>query len=133
MPNYPGAANTTTQSPTVPGALYPGDKGQCFNAEQPAVPQASISFAIGPGVYENYPQSASVEGFFSGAPGAFEIDLQTADTDADAFYTSEATTITAVSANNTFRAEYPSIKAKFARLLLKTRTNGVNLTASIAR
>ena len=135
MPNYPGTANATTTNttPPLPQALYPGDSGLCFNAEQPAVPQASIAFALGSHGNDYTLQPVSVEGFFSGAPGAFEIDLQTSDTDADGMYASESTTITTVSTNNTFRAEFPSVKAKFARLLLKSRANAVNLTARIWR
>jgi hypothetical protein len=133
MPNYPGPANSTTTNttPPLPQAIYVGDQQTVFNAEQLAVPQASIAVALGPGPGEVGPKTVSVEGFFSGAPGVYEIDLQTSDTDADAMYAQEGTGITTVSANNTFRAEFTGVSANFARLLLKSRANAVNLTARI--
>lgn len=136
MPNYPGTVGSQV-SPTVPPpvAIYPGDSQTVFSAEQPVIPQASdrVHLALGP--WENYPPSVSIEGFFSGAPGAFEIDIQDADTDADAFYQTvpSAGVISAVSTNNTFRAELVPIKGKFVRAYLKTRTNGVNLTLRFFR
>ena len=138
MPNYSGPANATTTNtvPPLPVALYPGDKGIVFNAEQPAAPpQASISVALGerPG---GGVKTLSVEGFWSGAPGNFEVDLQTSDTDADGSYQAEGAGITQASAGvnttaNTFRAEFANVSANFARLVLKTRANAVNLTAGI--
>lgn len=136
MPNYPGTPNSTVlnTTPPLPVALYPGDTVVLFNAEQPAVPQASIAVALSQSSPEGVVPSLAIEGFFSGAPGAFEIDLQTADTDADAFYQSNATTIAAVNAaTQAFRQEYANIRAKFARILLKSRANAVNLTARLSR
>jgi len=132
MPNYPNAAGTSTLPAFPPSSLGPGDSGLAFNAEQPAVPQASVEFALA-NKDSNYPQSLSVELQFSGAPGAFSASLQTADTDGDIFYQTEGAAISTVSANNTARVEFSSVKAKFARLLLSTRTNAVNLTARISR
>ncbi|HEY2496544.1 MAG TPA: hypothetical protein VGK24_05705 [Candidatus Angelobacter sp.] len=134
MPNYPGAANSTVANtvPPLPQAIYVGDQQTVFNAEQPAVPQASISVALGSGPGEVGPKTLSVEGYFSGAPGAFEIDLMTSDTDADGMYQAEGAGITVVNAGSqAFRAEFTGVSANFARLLLKTRTNAVNLTARI--
>src|SRR5262245_21814300 len=138
MANYPGPANATTTNtvPPLPQALYPGDKQIVFNAEQPAAPQASISVALGVGLGAPNGATISVEGFWSGAPGNFEVDLQTADTDADGMYqiegngiTQNSTTVNATA--NSFRAEFANVSAGFARLLLKSRANAVNLTASI--
>jgi len=137
MPSYPGTANATTTNttPPLPVALYPGDKQLVFNAEQPAAGTASISVALGVRPAGG-PNTVSVEGFWSGAPGNFEIDLQTADTDADGMYQIEGSGITQASVTvnttaNTFRAEFANVTANFARLLLKTRANAVNLTAAI--
>jgi hypothetical protein len=138
MPNYPGAVNATTTNtvPPLPNALYFGDQKEVFNAEQPAAPQASISVALGVGPAGGGPRTVSVEGLWSGAPGNFEVDLQTSDTDADGMYQLEGAGITQASAGvnttaNTFRAEFANVSANFARLLLKSRTNAVNLTARI--
>lgn len=86
----------------------------------------------------NVPQgkTLSIEGFWSGAPGNFSIDLQTSDTDADGMYQIEGTELTQAAATvnttaNTFRAEFTNITAAFARAFLKTRANAVNLTLKI--
>jgi hypothetical protein len=82
----------------------------------------------------------SIRGTFSAAPGAFTIQVQTADQDVDAAYVSEnfggATpgTITTVNANNSFSVELIPIAARFIRLLMVLQNaNAVNLTATISR
>lgn len=139
MPNYPGAANATSTNttPPLPQAIYPADQTILFNAEQPAAPpQASIAVALGEGPGIPAGKNISVEGFWSGAPGNFEIDLQTSDTDADGMYQLEGAGITQASAGvnlvaNTFRQEFNNVSANFARVLLKSRANAVNLTVKI--
>lgn len=137
MSVYPGTANATTTNttPPLPAALYPGDQQTVFSAEQPVAGTASISVAFGVRPAGG-PNTISVEGFWSGAPGNFEVDLQTADTDADGMYQIEGTGITQASTTvnttaNTFRAEFANVTANFGRLLLKSRANAVNLTARI--
>ncbi len=117
-----------------PPALYPGDSGVAFNAEQPASGVASQAFALG-NVWENYPQSISMEVQFAGVPGAFEFDIQTADTDTANAYNTEANgTLTTVNAGNWGRVELTGIKAKFARVLCKTQNaNAVNATVKLNR
>lgn len=135
MANYPGAANSRVQNatPPLPQALYAGDTARVFNAEQPVILTASIAVALGLSSTEGVIPSLSVQGFFSGVPGVFEIDLQTSDIDADAFYQAEGAAIVAVDANNGFRAEFANVKAKFARLFIKARANAVNFTGDISR
>lgn len=132
MPNYnpTPVAGVISLFPGYP----PGTSPKLFNAEQPAVPQAGQQVAIGPGA-TSQDVNLSVEGFFSGAPGTFELDVQTADTDSDQFYENVpgAGVIIAVDSNNHFRAELPNIVAKFARPYLRTRTNAVNLTVWFTR
>lgn len=154
MPNYPGAANATAPvaSNLSPIGLSKGDSQYVFGVlaagatqlpvndgnvagEQPAAPQASIAVQLqaqdgGP------PPMISVEGRFSGAPGAFNVQIQEADTDADAFYITPANasyTITAVSSQNTFRVDLSPTGGKFVRVLLSSRTNAVNFTCKITR
>jgi hypothetical protein len=74
------------------------------------------------------PGTCSVEVEFSGDPGAFSIDLQTADTDADKYYVTK-TTLSAVNSSFVGRLEVPQIVAKFARLVLVSKANAVNVTA----
>ncbi len=129
MPNY----NTLAAIP-IP-AIYPGDQFLLFNAEQPTAPQASQQVCLA-----NAPNATSLPGVaveisFSAAPGAFNVQVQEADTDIDAAYITIPTTgtITAVSATNFARVEFPTLKAKFLRILLSSRTNAVNLTAKVTR
>jgi hypothetical protein len=74
----------------------------------------------------------SIDGQFSGAPGAFEVDVQVAAKDADTNYQTVSNgNITTVDAtNNTFHLDY-SGNAKFVRLLMRTRTNSVTVTATV--
>src|SRR4029077_10206842 len=71
-----------------PSAIWPGDFAQVWNAEQPAPGSggASASQRVAVGTKEGGPAGFAVTGFFSGAPGAFEIDVQVSDVDADAQY-----------------------------------------------
>lgn len=80
-------------------------------------------------------QGFSITGKFSGAPGAFEIDVQVADVDADTNYQTCANgNITSVDAtNNTFHFDGPTVTATFMRLLMRTRTNSVSVTSTISR
>lgn len=75
----------------------------------------------------------SVDGKFSGAPGAFEVDVQVAATDSDTNYqTCSSCNITTVDATNqTFHLDAVLVNAKFARLLMRSRTNSVSITATI--
>jgi len=120
-----------------PSAIWPGDFAQVWNAEQPTAGSggASASQRIALGMKEGGPGGFSVTGFFSGAPGAFEIDVQVSDVDADAQYQTCANgNLTTVdSTNNTFHFDGSTVLATFVRLLLRSRTNAVNVTADIRR
>ena len=74
----------------------------------------------------------NVDGKFSGAPGAFEVDVQVAVKDADTNYQTVASgNITTVDAtNNTFHFDGTLVKARYARLLMRSRTNSVSITAT---
>jgi hypothetical protein len=77
-------------------------------------------------------ESISIEVEFNGAPGAFEIDIQDADTDADAFYqTIPNAKIMAVSAQNIARFELNPFTGKFVRVVLKSLTNNVGLRVKV--
>jgi hypothetical protein len=77
----------------------------------------------------------SVDGKFSGAPGAFEVDVQVAAFDVDAQYqTISGGNVTTVDAINfTFHVDATLTNSTFARLLMRTRTNAVSITASISQ
>lgn len=122
----------SANSPAI--ALYSGDTGYAWSSENPAVGSSSQQFALPRAPWASVPLPLSVEIVFAGAPGAFEIDAQTADTDADANYVKETNgAITAVSANNVARLELPSTVARFLRLNLVSLTNPVAITARVTR
>lgn len=154
MSNYPGVANATTPvaSNLSPIALSkPGDYHYVFGVlaasatqlpvqdlnvagESPAPPQASIAVEL-PGAENAGPPMVSVEGLFSGAPGAFNIQIQEADTDADGMYITPTNTIYTITAvvGNAFRVDLSPTGGKFMRVLLSSRTNNVSLRCKITR
>jgi hypothetical protein len=69
---------------------------------------------------------------FGGAPGVIALQLQTSDTDVDTDYVNEGVAISTVNASNVARGEFPSVAAKFARLLATTVTNAVTATVDLA-
>lgn len=112
-------------------ALYQGDSILFWNDENPAVGTSSLQAALGPAIGTSG-ESGSVEIVFGGAPGAFEIDVLTSDTDVDADYVSKSQ-ITTVSTSNVARAEISPLVAKFWRLKLISLTNAVSITAKGTR
>jgi hypothetical protein len=80
-----------------------------------------------------YPIGFSVEVSFSGAPGTFEVDVQTSDTDQDSFYVLNTKITTGLNASNVGRLEVLSYWALFARISVPTLQNAVNVTAKITR
>ena len=83
----------------------------------------------------SYPWGFSVEVSFSGAPGAFEVDIMGADTD-NPNYFNKVVSIIAVNSNNVGRFDcigttlvYP----KYVALYMKTLGNSVTVTGQITR
>ena len=89
------------------------------------------------GPYLGNPTNISVDLFFSGDPGAIEIDVQFANADVDAEYATPDSSyeIIAVSATPNFSAHFdgPYPNAKFMRLKSVTITNSVKVTAVVKR
>jgi hypothetical protein len=73
----------------------------------------------------------SMEINFAADPGAFAIDLQVADTDADKYYVTKSTLNTGLNAGFTGRVEVTNLVSKFARLKMVSRTNSVACTAKL--
>jgi hypothetical protein len=133
MPKY----NATTPVPI--SAIYPGDQQVVWNAEPNTVATsgtASVEVAIG-NAYGGFDPGLRLDLLFSANPGAFSIALETADQDVDGAYVTLQVPITTATASGTpyyARAEYPNIRASFARVVVTTQTgNAVNLTATICR
>ncbi len=94
-------------------------------------PFKSAQVAIAPN-FSSGKTRVAVEIIWSGAPGLISVQLQTADTDADANYIQEGAAITTVSASNVTRAEFPDVVARFARIYIATLPNSVTATAKIS-
>jgi len=128
MPAYSATA--------IRNAIYPGDQKAVFSAETPASGTSSICVAIG-NAYGGFDPGLRLDLFFVGDPGAFSVSLATTDTDAANAYTTAQTAITAATGSASAyyaRAEYPNIRAAFARVLVTTQNaNDVNMTATIVR
>jgi hypothetical protein len=80
--------------------------------------------------YAGTQQRLSVEVVFSGNPGTFQLNLQTADSDVDANYQTEGANISSVT-NNVARLEVNQVVANFARLVFSALGNSVTATAKI--
>jgi hypothetical protein len=78
-------------------------------------------------------KSFFIDAQFSGAPGAFEVDIQAASVDIDSQYQTilngNQTAVDPV--NFTFHYDGVNLKSKFLRLLMRARTNPVAITARI--
>ena len=129
-----------------PCAIAIGDQKMVWSAETPT-PGVTMAATTIPVALSSSPvgelQSISASIAFSGAPGAFEVDLLTSDSDSSGMSVSavnnqaswanyvQKATVTAVNASNVARIEVTGIKAKFAVLQLVSRTNSVSATATI--
>ena len=121
MPIY-GTAST-------PPTLTRGALIALFAAEAATATKKSQQFGMR---RNDAPVPLSVEIKFSADPGNFSISLQTADTDADAYYVNSLT-VTQTGMNSTFvcRIESLGVVARFARLSITSITNAVNVTATV--
>ena len=121
----------------VPFAIYPGDVQVVWNAETPTVsetPSASQRVAIGQAQGTTGMDGVSADIQFNGDPGAFEVDFQVSETDVDIDYTTVGGgIITAVDSNFNAHLDVPFVNAKFARLLMVSRTNAVAVMGTIKR
>jgi len=104
-------------------------------------PSASIAVQLYRIKGQYYPFGMSLQVWFQNAagvfvtPGNFEIDLQTADIDADQYYVTTSSLVNAASLNSSFsgRIELPTFWALFTRVYIKTLTNPVFVSALVTR
>jgi hypothetical protein len=127
MPEYNAAA---TSKPN----LQTGYPSTLWNAEAPGdgSPVAGISsqaFALHRD--PNLPSCFSVQVEFSGNPGAFQLDVQTADTDAEKYYVTNQSVTTGLNASFVLRIEVLNVVAKFMRLQMVSMANAVTVTAKV--
>lgn len=122
-----------TQNP--PPMLGPGGAATLWTAETPTPGTGTTAASQQVILLTNPGKSGtpfSIDGKFSAAPGAFEIDVQVSAVDADANYqTCSNCNVTTVDATNfTFHLDAVLVNARFMRLLMRTRTNAVSITAT---
>jgi hypothetical protein len=124
MPGYPGSGLATE--------IYENKQAFFWQGETVAAGTASVAFQLRRtrGLY--YPFGFSVELSFAGAPGAFEADIQTADSDTPSSYIYLGKII---AASSLFAARYENTTAwcKYVRLQMVSLTNVVGVTAMLTR
>ena len=125
MPNYTGSSQACL--------IRDNQQKWLWNNETVAAGTASIAFQIERVNRSFYPWGISLEIFFSGAPGTFEVDLQDADIDMDSHYVTVDAISTGMNASYVTRIELPSFYAKYVRVKLVTLTNPVNMSVLLTR
>lgn len=125
---YPGAGKAVL--------IRPGQYALFLQNQAIVAGQSSVAFQLErtkSGFY--YPVGYSVEFQFSGSPGSFEVDVQTSDTDQDAFFVTNTKVTSASNLNSNFtgRIEMVTYWALYTRLSVPTLANPVNITAKITR
>jgi hypothetical protein len=128
MPNY--GANGTAQ------LLRRNSQVFLWQNEAVAATQLSVAYQMERVDGAFYPWGFAVEVQFAAAPGAFELDIMGAETDAG--FPSPGNyvkigSITAVNASNVGRFESTLLYPKFIAGLMLTLTNAVNVTAKVTR
>jgi hypothetical protein len=125
MPGYAGTAQAAL--------IRDNRQKYLWNNETVAVGEASIAFQIERVNRTFYPWGISLEIFFSGNPGAFEVDFQDADIDQDSHYVTVDAITVGLNASYVTRIELPSFYAKYVRVKLVTLTNPVNVSVLLTR
>lgn len=128
MPGYAGDGLAKLMNANSQVSLFSGET-------LGTVPAASIAVQLSRPTSMYYPWGASFEIWFSGNPGAFEVDVQTADIDADIHYCtiSALNSTAALNAHFVGRIELPNFWARFVRVYVKTLTNSVSVYAVVTR
>jgi hypothetical protein len=113
-----------------------GGTATSIAAEQPTAPQASTQISLQPERSQGAP-GVTFEIWFTAAPGAFEVDIQTAIEDVDSSYVtptgSAAYKVTAVSANQYASSDLIPVGERFNRALIVSRTNAVGIVVRANR
>lgn len=120
-------AATATQLPV-------NDNNVTFEAAPAGATVASIAACITGGGETQTPPAVSLEVHTNGAPGAGEtIQLQEADTDADAYYQNIGAALSTFT-NNVQRADYVNtVTGKFVRVLRTKGANAVGVTVKFTK
>jgi len=125
MPGYAGTSSAQL--------LYENRQAYLFQNETVAAGVASIAYQLRRERGAFYPWGISLEIFFSGDPGSFEVDLQDADIDEDSHYVTVDTITAGLNASFVTRIELPSFYTKYVRVKLVTLTNSVTTSVLLTR
>lgn len=125
MPNYTN--NGLAQ------LLYENRQAFLWNNETVVAGNSSIAFQLHRERGAFYPWGMSLELSFSGDPGAFEVDIETADVDIDTHYVTINTMTSGLNSSYVGRLELPSFWAKYVRAQVATLTNSVAITVLLTR
>ncbi len=117
MPNY------NAQVP--PYAIFPGDTALAFNAESPAVGQASQQFALGRPYGVDDPWAIGVDISYASAPTSVQLDIQTSIDDVDANYQS----VFSSTKTGGEHVNATGLKGRFVRAKLVAKSGGGAVTA----
>lgn len=116
-------------------APQPGDTVVLWNAETPNPSANAASSSIPVAIIAQ--GRMAIDGKFAADPGAFEIDVMVSEEESPIgtthakYQTISGGNMTAVDATNfTFHMDIPSMAGKFLKLLMRSRTNAVAVTAS---
>ena len=159
MPLYTGQAGQTVPnygsgSPpqALPLALHPGGSAYLFGvrtnsanplgpgniaAEKPASGASSLAVCLAQSAKVSVVPNVGLEIIFSANPGAFNLQLQETDTDADGCYITpspSAFTITAatqIGVQYVARVDLGTIGSRFARLNVNSNPNNVGIIARL--
>jgi hypothetical protein len=146
MPLYQGVANSTVRSPIPGRSIGPGESAPVFGTwvypwripddiTMEAIPvagAASVPVCIEPNAAKGVPPSVDVEIVFSADPGVISIEIQEANTDADAFYITPSYATYTIAARVqrgalfVARADFSPTGGTFLRIKATTITNAVN-------
>ena len=138
--SVPSTTTFTYFDPQKPDDTGGGGVAVSIQAEQPvALPANSQQVSILNNRGTTTPPGIRVEGWWTAAPGAFEIDLQSASSDVDSAYVmntvSSATKVTAdatdTNTQNIFTVDLIPFGGPFFRARMITRTNGVGLVLKV--
>jgi hypothetical protein len=131
MPGYRGAGQAAL--------LRYNQQRFLFQQESGLTGRASIAVQLERVRGSHYPWGASFQLYFTDAsgkpadPGAFEVDIQTSDTDADAQFCTISAVTGPLNASYAARLELPNFFAKFIRAYVKTLTNAVYVSVMATR
>ena len=133
-----GLIHASAYNTSSPIAIGPGECATVWSAETPTPGNGTTAASQQVFLSRNVASNGtpfSVDGQFSGDPGAFEIDVQASSTDSDTRYQTVSggnmTTVDGI--NFTFRLGDGQEVTRYVRLLMRSRTNSVSVTATVCR